>query len=473
MSSEEIKSDLTNSVEESDSDQKGSRSTSQPDQQNTKHQNDQSKSEKKEGDLTGQPDAVIAPKKIKKGTTADNEGKQSVKNEKQNSFYQNNDNLKGLVDVETVKRLVAEELSKDKRSFTKMQTGLISFAFFLGGGMMSYWWTPHYTNTTYVLSDNTTHNTSIVMEDVTQKLLQCQANLTQIKDDFNHVQDNFIHFKNDVTEVSNGITGTIEGVKEELKDDFLLLKRDMNILTGTQQIQDNRYITYSETIFFLLAGLILEPLLIFFLLYKYFPWRNGSHHGPDAHVHDGPNAQPQFHGVQHNRQNQPRRVNILDQICSGNLEESICILSFYGETQDLHHRILTSALQQKDIPMKQFLLKVTDSDALSIPRCHFVFVFVDFNERNVILENPDQELGDKKVVTVKACQKMGADVFVIYTRDRDSGNLGDGKLYNKELSAFTEHFLLKELTAKDRGLSVNDTFTPYQKRHIRRIVLKK
>lgn len=213
--------------------------------------------------------------------------------------------------------------------------------------------------------------------------------------------------------------------------------------------------------------------MLIFLLYKYFPWRNGSHHGPDAGVHDGSNAQPQFHGVQHNRQNQPRRVNILDQICSGNLEESICILSFYGETQDLHHRILTSALQQKDIPMKQFLLKVTDPDALSIPRCHFVFVFVDFNERNVILENHGQELGDKKVVTVKACQKMGADVFVIYTRDRDSVNLGDGKLYNKELSAFTKHFLLTELTAKDRGLSVNDTFTPYQKRHIRRIVLKK
>ncbi|CAC5421760.1 unnamed protein product [Mytilus coruscus] len=306
--------------------------------------------------------------------------------------------------------------------------------------MMSYWWTPHYTNTIYVLSDNTTQ-TSIVMEDVTQKLSQCQANLTQIKDDFNHVQDNFIHFKNDITEVSNGITSTIEGVKEELKNDFLLLKRDMNILTGTQQIHDNRYITYSETIFLLLAGLILEPLLIFFLLYKYFPWRNGSHHGPDAHVHDGHNAQPQFHGVQHqNRQIQPRRVNILDQICSGNLEESI-----WG----------------------------TDSDALSIPRCRFVFVFVDFNERNVILENPDQELGDKKVVTVKACQKMGADVFVIYTRDRDSGNLGDGKLYNKELSAFTKHFLLKELTAKDRGLRVNGTFTPYQKRNIRKIVLKK
>ncbi|VDH95392.1 Hypothetical predicted protein [Mytilus galloprovincialis] len=123
--------------------------------------------------------------------------------------------------------------------------------------------------------------------------------------------------------------------------------------------------------------------------------------------------------------------------------------------------------------MTPFLLQVADPDALSIPRCRFVFVFVDFNERNVILENHGQELGDKKVVTVKACQKMGADVFVIYTRDSDSSHLGDDKLYNKDLSAFTKHYLLKELTARNRGLSVNETFLPYQKSHIRKIVLKK
>ncbi|XP_071175371.1 uncharacterized protein [Mytilus edulis] len=409
-------------------------------------------------------------------SSADNKDKQSVKggSEKENLFHQDRNNSKDFVDRETVRKIVKEELRKHKRSFTKMQTGFISFtAFFLGGGLMSYWWTPHYTNTTYVLSDNITQST-IVMEDVTQKLLQCQANLTQIKGDFKNVQDNFVYLKNEVTEVNNGITGTIEGVKGELKEDFLLLKRDINILTGTQQIHGNKYITYSETIFFLIAGLILEPLIIF-LLYKYLPWRSSaSNHDPDAHVHDGQSAQAQVHIEQHqNRSNTPRGMNILDKIFSGNLEESICILSFYEETQDLHHRIITSALQQKDVPMKPFLLKVADPDALSIPRCRFVFVFVDFNERNVILENPGQELGDKKVVTVKACQKMGADVFVIYTRDRDSSHLGDGKLYNKDLSSFTKHYLLKELTAKNRGLSVNETFSPYQKSHIRKIVLKK
>ncbi|VDI21969.1 Hypothetical predicted protein [Mytilus galloprovincialis] len=274
-----------------------------------------------------------------------------------------------------------------------MQTGLISFAaFFLGGGLMSYWWTPHYTNTTYVLSHNITQS-SIVMENVTQKLLQCQANLTAIKQDFNNVQENFVYFKKEVTEsftglksevsnVNNGITGTIEGVKEEMKEDYLLLKRDLQILTGTKQIHDN---------------------------------------------------------------------------------------NFNEEIKDLHHRIITSVFQQEEVEIKPFLLEKTDPDGKDIPRCQFIFVFVDFNKTNVILENP----GDKRLVTVQACMKMIADVFVIYTRDRDSSHLGDGTLYNKDLSAFTGHFLLKELTAKNRGLSVNDTFTQYQKSHIRKIVLEK
>ncbi|CAG2225106.1 unnamed protein product [Mytilus edulis] len=227
---------------------------------------------------------------------------------------------------------------------------------------MSYWWTPHYTNTTYILSDNITQS-SIVMEDVTQKLLQCQANLTQIKGDFKNVQDNFVYLKNEVTEVNNGITGTIEGVKGELKEDFLLLKRDIKILTGTQQIHDNKYITYSETVFLLLAGLILWTLILFLIAYKFFPWRNG------------------FYGSQGSNHDDPHDTN-----------ESLC-----AQVPVQH---------EEEVEIKPFLLEKTDPDVLYIPRCQFVFVFVDFNETHVILENP----GDKRLVTVQACMKMGVQM---------------------------------------------------------------
>ncbi|CAG2198940.1 unnamed protein product [Mytilus edulis] len=84
-----------------------------------------------------------------------------------------------------------------------------------------------------------------------------------------------------------------------------------------------------------------------------------------------------------------------------------------------------------------------NEDILTIPSARYIFVFVDFNERNVILENPGQDLGDKKLVTVQAAQKIGADVFVTYVRDRGSNQLLPGNLYNQELSAFTSHFSLK------------------------------
>ncbi|CAC5421758.1 unnamed protein product [Mytilus coruscus] len=309
---------------------------------------------------------------------------------------------------------------------------------------------------------------SVDMDNMRQELQQCKASMTQIKQDFISLQDNFTQIQEKIENFTKVMNGSIKNAR----DDFLHLKRDMKILNGMQDILDHRYITYSETVFLLLVGLILEPLILFLIAYQFFPWRNGfygsqdSNHDGTHDTHDSPCAQvPVQHLIK------PKRWTILDQIDKTRyeLEESICILSFHVETQDLHHRIITSAFQQEEVEIKPFLLEKTDPDVLDIPRCQFIFVFVDFNETNVILENQ----GDKRLVTVQACMKMGADVFVIYTRDRDSSHLGDGMLYNKDLSAFTGHFLLKELTAKNRGLSVNDTFTPYQKSHIKGVVLKK
>jgi hypothetical protein len=50
-----------------------------------------------------------------------------------------------------------------------------------------------------------------------------------------------------------------------------------------------------------------------------------------------------------------------------------------------------------------------ETEITCIPRSKFIFIFVDFNERNVILENPEQDLGDRKSITVEAAQKMGGN----------------------------------------------------------------
>ncbi|CAG2204065.1 unnamed protein product [Mytilus edulis] len=289
-----------------------------------------------------------------------------------------------------------------------------------------------------------------------QELQQCKASITQMAQDFISLQDNFTQIQEKVGNLSKVLNVSVENAR----DDFLHLKRDMKILNGMQDIQEHRYITYSETVFLLLAGLILWTLILFLIAYKFFPWRNGFY-GSQGSNHDDPHDTNESLCAQVPVQHliKQKRWTILDQIdITSELEESICILSFHEETQDLHHRIITSVFQEEEVEIKPFLLEKTDPDVLDIPRCQFVFVFVDFNETNVILENP----GDKRLVTVQACMKFGADVFVIYTRDRDSSHLGDDTLYNKDLSAFTGHFLLKKLTVKNRGLSTSDSPTDPQ-----------
>ncbi|XP_052060344.1 uncharacterized protein LOC127700739 [Mytilus californianus] len=151
------------------------------------------------------------------------------------------------------------------------------------------------------------------------------------------------------------------------------------------------------------------------------------------------------------------------------LDNKVCILSFYSETMNLHRKLVDSALatnrRGNSKEVIQHLVRKHE-DILSIPNARYIFVFVDFNERNVILENPGQDLGDKKLVTVQAAQKIGADVFVTYVRDKGSNRLLPGNLYNQELSAFTSHDELKRLENKKRCFSVYETFNNTQKESI-------
>ncbi|XP_063439838.1 uncharacterized protein LOC134721060 [Mytilus trossulus] len=169
-----------------------------------------------------------------------------------------------------------------------------------------------------------------------------------------------------------------------------------------------------------------------------------------------------------------RAPSILDRIHRVPVfENKVCVLSFYSETMNLHKQLVKSALASSrrgnNIEVIQHLVR-RHEDISSIPPARYIFVFVDFNERNVILENPGQDLGDKKLVTVQAAQKIGADVFVTYVRDRGSNQLVPGNLYNQELSAFTSHHVLRTLENKQRCFSVYETFNNTQKDSIVRSI---
>lgn len=336
----------------------------------------------------------------------------------------------------TVKQHIATH-----RKETMMKTGIMSLCTFFLGSVIFYNKSPdniaydtytNYTSTVIAANENSSHTS---MGTIQKEFLQCQANYTQILANLTNMQY-----------------------------DQLLLRRDLRLLEGNQNIHSYTTISYFEGIIALIVCGVIEGLVFLFLLKQWTSGQNTAHQITEDYNESN-------YYLTNSTENQMRPRNLLDQVHGVQLSRTICIISFYKETQILHQKLVKSAVHV-DIPIKPFLMLNHEKEITCIPRSKFIFIFVDFNERNVILENPGQDLGDKKSLTVEAAQKMGADVFVVYVRDRGSTELPDGQLYNSNLSGFTRHSVLKPLTARGRGLSVYETFTNYQKNHIDNVISK-
>ncbi|CAG2240115.1 unnamed protein product [Mytilus edulis] len=209
---------------------------------------------------------------------------------------------------------------------------------------------------------------------------------------------------------------------------------------------------------------VVDVLLILVLIVVYL----NNHHWYVEHSQNDMPQNPNGNGHER-RQGNVRPQSILDRIQRVPvLDNKVCVLSFYSETMNLHKQLVQSALatsrRGNNIEIIQHLVRKHE-DILNIPGARYIFVFVDFNTRNVILETKE-DLGDKKITTVEAAQKIGADVFVTYMKDEESNQLHPGNLFNQKLSAFTSHPVLKELGNKQRCFSVYETFNNTQKESI-------
>ena len=334
----------------------------------------------------------------------------------------------------TVKQHIATH-----RKATMMKTGIMSLCTFFLGSIIFYNKSPDnipydtYTPTFIVTNENSSHTS---MRTIQNELLQCQANYTQISANLTNMQH-----------------------------EQLIFRRDLRLLEGNQYIHSYTTISYFEGIIALVVCGVIEGLVFLFMFKHWTSGQNTAHQRTEDY-----NGSNDYLTNSTGNQMRPRKM-ILDQVHGVQLSRNICVISFYTETQILHQKLVKSAVHV-DIPIKSFLMDNPETEITCIPRSKFIFIFVDFNERNVILENPEQDLGDKKSITVEAAQKMGADVFVVYVRDQGSTELPDGQLYNSNLSGFTRHSILKPLTARGRGLSVYETFTKYQKNHIYNVISK-
>ncbi|XP_062605833.1 uncharacterized protein LOC134267640 [Saccostrea cucullata] len=108
-----------------------------------------------------------------------------------------------------------------------------------------------------------------------------------------------------------------------------------------------------------------------------------------------------------------------------------------------------------------------------IPQIHQIYsevflVFVDFNERNIILEG-DREPQQIRKETVEYIRNMGRTAVVIYHLHPDSGTLEDGRLYSRKLTSIEYHPTLKQLSSRDCVLSIYRQFSEDQKARLKDI----
>ncbi|XP_071115752.1 uncharacterized protein [Haliotis cracherodii] len=158
----------------------------------------------------------------------------------------------------------------------------------------------------------------------------------------------------------------------------------------------------------------------------------------------------------------------LNRVSRRHLENRVCVVGFHSETTNQHHAKIQAVLSE-NIAVEKHHVKGHEQ-ILNLPLCKIYFVCVDFNERNVILEDPTKGLGDLRLTTVQAIQKMGGDVVLIYSKDGGSTSLPSGALYNSNLTSIKKHPDLRRLDNTQRMLSVFEKFTPSQIDRIVKIV---
>ena len=168
----------------------------------------------------------------------------------------------------------------------------------------------------------------------------------------------------------------------------------------------------------------------------------------------------------------------------------------------------------------QVLIK-NSKDLRNVEPHKLVILFVDFNNRNIILENENTEIGNLRndttkfflslkcklchrwwrefivfmlfvslvvekflinilfdIIIVKTANNLfnvgnlicveSGDVFVVYCKDKGSQDLSPNNLYNLTLQSIEEHPVLSELKRNNRILTINDKFHPHQVEHLKK-----
>nr|XP_022322400.1 uncharacterized protein LOC111123950 isoform X2 [Crassostrea virginica] len=157
---------------------------------------------------------------------------------------------------------------------------------------------------------------------------------------------------------------------------------------------------------------------------------------------------------------------IIEKLKRKGLKKGLLVVSFLPSTHQFHLDALNAVPEFKQTSPVKVLVQRFD-DIMDVQPHKVVIIFVDFNNRNIILENEETEIGDLRNQTTKMFLSLKCDVLVVYCKDKGSQDLPPENLYNPRLHSIDRQPVLSELKNKKRVLSINDKFHPHQVEHLK------
>lgn len=263
----------------------------------------------------------------------------------------------------------------------------------------------------------------------------------------------------------------IEEEKRRLTKDYQALEKNQEFLEekinsteerlgGVERQQNFVFKEINVINLYIILFLVVAVIAVIFALQKLLLYRQPSHTADRTvytveapSMRSGPNQRVGGQEVS--------RAELLAKVSSKKVEKGIGVISFHSSTQEFHQNLLRVVPKPHSLPMQTYLIEKQE-DLLKVKPYKVTIVFVDFNERNIILENPDTEVGDCRRLTTEIFLSSKCDVFVVYCKDRDSQSLPPNQLYNTNLHSIKQQPILSKLSKENRVFSVNKALLPQQ-----------
>lgn len=292
---------------------------------------------------------------------------------------------------------------------------------------------------------------------------QQHRNITENKGKIQQIEEWQARF-NERMEASEAQTKNLEKNIQKLEENQPKIEKQLKNVTNHLHGVDGQlnyvFSEMSEINLYIILFLVLVVIAGIFAVQKLLPLRQPSL-TTDRRASPAEARDPSMRSGPRVGGKEQSHTAIYSTLSSKTRVRGISIISFHSATQKFHQKLLEAVSLPQTLPLQAYLIE-NQEDLLKVNPYMITIIFVDFNERNIILENPEIEVGDHRRYTTEIFLQLGCDVFVIYCKDKDSQSLPRDQLYSTKLHSINQHATLAKLKKKNRVFSVHASLHPQQ-----------